>query len=92
MKHYVTEKIGREAIALAEALGAGALMFKSVVFWLFRSRLEVSETVKQSVKIGVNSLTVVALTSFFTGMVLSLQTGHSSQNLFNEPLYIGTMV
>ncbi|MDA8244882.1 MAG: ABC transporter permease [Elusimicrobia bacterium] len=92
MKYCVTEKIGRKAMSLAEALGAGALMFKSVLFWLFRSRLEVAETVKQSVKIGVDSLTVVALTSFFTGMVLSLQTGHSSQNLFNEPLYIGTMV
>lgn len=92
MRYSVAERIGRRAMDLAEALGACALMFKSVVFWLFRSRLEIAETVKQSVKIGVDSFTVVALTSFFTGMVLSLQTGHSSKNLFNEPLYIGTMV
>lgn len=92
MKYCVTERIGGEVMGLAEALGSSALMFKSVLFWLFRSRLEVAETVKQSVKIGVDSFTVVALTSFFTGMVLSLQTGHSSKNLFNEPLYIGTMV
>jgi phospholipid/cholesterol/gamma-HCH transport system permease protein len=92
MKYCVTEKIGREVLDLAEALGAGALMLKSVVYWAFRSKLEFKETIKQCVSIGVNSVTVTALTSFFTGMVLSLQTGHSSQNLFNEPLYIGTMV
>jgi len=92
MKYCVTEKIGREVLGLAEALGAGALMLKSVFYWAFRSKLEFNETIKQCVSIGVNSVTVTALTSFFTGMVLSLQTGHSSQNLFNEPLYIGTMV
>ena len=92
MKHRFTEYVGREFMNLAETMGAAALMLKSVVFWLFRSRFEAGETAKQSVKIGVDSLTVVALTSFFTGMVLSLQSGHSSKNLFNEPLYIGTLV
>ena len=92
MKHRVTEYIGREFISLAETMGTAALMLKSVVFWLFRSRFEAGETAKQAVTIGVDSLIVTALTSFFTGMVLSLQTGSSSKNLFNEPLYIGTMV
>lgn len=92
MKHPVTERIGREFMELTQALGSAALMLKSIFFWFFRSRLEVGETVKQCVSIGVDSVTVTALTSFFTGMVLSLQTGNSSRNLFNEPLYIGTMV
>ncbi len=92
MKHPVAEYVGRKFLGLAEALGSAALMLKSVVFWFFRSRFEARETAKQAVTIGVDSLTVTALTSFFTGMVLSLQTGQSSKNLFNEPLYIGTMV
>ncbi|OGR79154.1 MAG: hypothetical protein A2X32_11590 [Elusimicrobia bacterium GWC2_64_44] len=92
MKYCLTEKIGGEFIALTQALGSAALMLRSVFFWFFRSKLEVHETVKQCVSIGVDSVTVTALTSFFTGMVLSLQTGNSSKNLFNEPLYIGTMV
>ena len=92
MKDRFTEYVGREFLSLAEAMGAAALMLKSVVFWFFRSKFELRETAKQSVKIGVDSLGVTALTSFFTGMVLSLQSGHSSKNLFNEPLYIGTLV
>jgi len=92
MKHPLTEGVGRGFIGLTQALGSAALMLRSVFFWFFRSKLEVHETVKQCVSIGVDSVTVTALTSFFTGMVLSLQTGNSSKNLFNEPLYIGTMV
>jgi phospholipid/cholesterol/gamma-HCH transport system permease protein len=92
MKHRVVEYVGKEFLSLAGTMGAVALMLKSVVFWFFRSRFEAAETAKQAVTIGVNSFTVTALTSFFTGMVLSLQTGQSSKNLFNEPLYIGTMV
>lgn len=92
MRLYLSEKVGHEFLSLAEAMGSAALMLKSVIFWLFRSRLEWSETIKQSVKIGVDSFTVTALTSFFTGMVLSLQMGQSTKNLFNEPIYVGTMV
>jgi phospholipid/cholesterol/gamma-HCH transport system permease protein len=92
VKHYISEKVGHEFISLAEALGGAALMIKSTVFWLFRSKLELNETIKQSVKIGVDSMTVTALTSFFTGMVLALQMGQSTKNLFNEPIFVGTMV
>lgn len=92
MKYCITKHIGHEFISLTEALGSSALMLKSVVFWFFRSRFELSETIKQCVKIGVDSVTVTVLTSFFTGMVLALQMGHSMRNLFSEPMYIGTMV
>ncbi|OGS05225.1 MAG: hypothetical protein A3I76_07775 [Elusimicrobia bacterium RIFCSPLOWO2_02_FULL_61_11] len=92
MKHPVLQEIGHEFMGLAEALGSTALTLKSVVFWFFRSKFELRETAKQAVKIGVDSMTVVALTSFFTGMVLALQMGQSMKNLFNEPMYIGTMV
>lgn len=92
MKHPILEEIGHEFLGLAEALGSAALMLKSVVFWFFRSKFELRETAKQAVKIGVDSLTVTVLTSFFTGMVLALQMGQSMKNLFNEPMFIGTMV
>ncbi len=92
MKYYISEAVGRGVLGLAEALGSAALMLRSVLYWLFSSRFELSETIKQAVKIGVDSITVTALTSFFTGMVLALQMGHSMKNLFNEPMYVGTMV
>jgi phospholipid/cholesterol/gamma-HCH transport system permease protein len=92
MKHYFLETAGSSVISLAHKLGAVALMIRSLAVWLFRAKPETREIVKQSVRIGVDSLAVTILTSFFTGMVLALQMGYTSKNLFNEPLYIGTMV
>ena len=92
MKHYISEGVGRRALTMAGKMGAVALMVKSTTVWLFKARPEGREIVKQSMRIGVDSLAVTILTSFFTGMVLALQMGYTSKNLFNEPLYIGTMV
>jgi phospholipid/cholesterol/gamma-HCH transport system permease protein len=92
MRHFVFEGVGRHAQALAEKMGTVALMIKSITVWLFKAKPEGGEIVKQSVRIGVDSLAVTILTSFFTGMVLALQMGYTSKKLFNEPLYIGTMV
>jgi len=92
MKHPVFKEIGHDFLGLAEAMGSAALTLKSVLFWFFRAKFEFQETAKQAVKIGVDSMTVTVLTSFFTGMVLALQMGRSMKNLFNEPMYVGTMV
>ncbi|MCG2725414.1 MAG: ABC transporter permease [Elusimicrobia bacterium] len=89
---YFFQQLGQNFIQLVNTVGKVSFMLKSVVVWLFRSRLEYEEIVKQAVRIGFDSLTVVCLVNFFTGMVLALQTGYSSKNLFNEPLYIGTIV
>jgi phospholipid/cholesterol/gamma-HCH transport system permease protein len=91
MKYFV-KKLGHTFIPLFRAIGKVTLMVKSSIVWLFKSKLEHAEVIKQSVRIGADSLIVVCLINFFTGMVLALQTGYSSKSLFNEPLYIGTIV
>jgi phospholipid/cholesterol/gamma-HCH transport system permease protein len=67
-------------------------MVYSCLFWLFKAPLEIAQTMQQTVKIGVDSLTVATLTSLFTGMVLALQAGTTMQSILSEPLYIGTIV
>lgn len=84
--------LGRRLLLTAEALGGAAAMARSSFFWLFHSRLEARQTVIQCLRIGVLSLPVTVLTSFFTGMVLALQSGSTSRNLFNEPIFVGTVV
>lgn len=92
MIKYLLGNLGSRILVLARDLGAAAIMIKSVVFWTFRAKPELREIAKQATRIGVDSVSVTVLTSFFTGMVLALQMGYTSKNLFNEPLYIGTMV
>lgn len=92
MKINPFKTLGRALIPKAREMGETAGMVKSGIFWITRSRLELKQTAIQSLKIGVNSLPVVFLTSFFTGMVLALQAGSTSKNLFNEPIFIGALV
>ena len=69
-----------------------AILFERTVKSIFIKPFEVKNIIHQMVEIGANSFPVTALTSFFTGMVLSLQAGYSSMYVFNEPLYVGTIV
>jgi phospholipid/cholesterol/gamma-HCH transport system permease protein len=50
-----------------------------------------SEIINQMYYIGVQSLPIVALTSFFTGMILALQSGHEMA-VFGAKMYVGTLV
>src|SRR4029077_7043539 len=49
-------------------------------------------TIQQMNEIGVASFPVVGLTSLFTGMVLAFQSGFSFMKVFNEPIYVGSVV
>ncbi len=84
--------VGARLLGIAQALGEVTALLRSSLTWSVRSRLEARQTLIQMVRIGVESLPVATLTSFFTGMVLALQSGTTSKDLFNEPLYVGTLV
>ena len=59
-------------------------------FWcIVRGQIDIKNTVIQMVEVGYMSFPIIFLTSFFTGMVLALQVGSATANLFNEPVYIG---
>src|SRR5579872_5420063 len=81
---------GSPLLALAESLGNLVIMIRQTIYWL-RSA-ERPSVMAQMVAIGVESMPVTVLTSLFTGMVLALQTGFSFRKVFNEPIYVGTVV
>lgn len=84
--------LGKLMLRFLDQLGGAAQMAGSAIVWSFKARIEYSQTLAQCVKIGVNSLPVTMLTSCFTGMVLALQTGSTMKNIFNEPLFLGSIV
>ncbi|MBI5208661.1 MAG: ABC transporter permease [Elusimicrobia bacterium] len=83
---------GRWFLETAESAGQFALMVRSAAFWFLRSRVEWRQVLIQMLRIGVESTPVVTMTTLFTGMVLALQTGASSNALLNEPFFVGTVV
>lgn len=84
--------LGEQVLNLAEGVGGVADMMRKTLYWFTHAKLDVRNTVTQMYEIGVLSFPVTGLTSLFTGMVLALQTGFSFRKVFNEPLYVGTVV
>ncbi|HXT00696.1 MAG TPA: ABC transporter permease [Elusimicrobiota bacterium] len=88
----VLEGIGSGVLGASEETGHFVFLIRSTFQWMFRGKIEWRQTLIQMARIGVESLPVTAMTSFFTGMVLALQTGASSKHFFNVPLFVGTVV
>jgi phospholipid/cholesterol/gamma-HCH transport system permease protein len=86
------ELLGRQVTAVAEALGSVMVLLRKTVQSLIKGGVDMRNVVAQMYQIGVLSFPVTSLTALFTGMVLALQTGFSFRKVFNEPLYVGTVV
>ena len=85
------ELIGRALLRLLEELGRFFQMLGSAASWLIRPPYDVAELFRQMVRVGVDSIPVVFLTTLFTGMVLALQTFNGFKRFHAESL-VGSVV
>jgi len=74
-----------------EQTGLWFRMLARTVVWGFRPPYAVREWFRQMVRVGVDSIPVVFLTSMFTGMVLALQTYYGFQRVHAEN-FVGSVV
>ena len=70
----VFERLGRWGLAVFEEVGRFFYVLHMTIYWTFRRPFDGPQWVRQMVRVGVDSIPVVGLTSMFTGMVLALQT------------------
>jgi phospholipid/cholesterol/gamma-HCH transport system permease protein len=84
--------LGRQFLMLAESMGRVAFLWRETIKYIGTGQWAPRLTVAQMLEIGVRSFAVVALTSLFTGMVLAFQSGFSFIKVFNEPIYVGSVV
>jgi phospholipid/cholesterol/gamma-HCH transport system permease protein len=68
--------IGEAVIGWINVLGAATVFLFMALLKTFRPK-QLSKTVKQIYYIGARSITIIMLVSFFTGMVLGLQSYHA---------------
>jgi phospholipid/cholesterol/gamma-HCH transport system permease protein len=85
------EAIGRGLLRLLEELGRFFQMLWQTASWLVRPPYDVPEHFRQMVRVGVDSIPVVFLTTLFTGMVLALQTFNGFKRFHAESL-VGSVV
>jgi phospholipid/cholesterol/gamma-HCH transport system permease protein len=85
------EAIGRAVLRLVEELGRFFTMLGRVLLWAPRPPYDLPELFRQMVRVGVDSVPVVFLTTLFTGMVLALQSYHGFSK-FNAQSLVGSVV
>ena len=83
--------IGKITIITFENLGKILLFFFMSFFWLFKKPFYFKQFLSQFLDIAFYSLPVVGLTTFFSGMVLALQTFSGFDN-FNDENTISKIV
>ena len=80
----VLDHIGSAFIRLFEQTGLWFRMLWRTGYWSVRAPFAIGEWFRQMVRLGVNSIPVVFLTTLFTGMVLALQTFAGFQRVHAE--------
>ena len=85
------DRIGRVFLRLFEQTGLWFRMLGRTFVWGFRPPYDPREWFRQMVRVGVDSIPVVFLTSMFTGMVLALQTYSGFQRVHAEN-FVGSVV
>jgi phospholipid/cholesterol/gamma-HCH transport system permease protein len=87
----VFENIGIIFLAFFEATGTWFTMLWRTATWAIRPPFEGREWMRQMVRLGVDSIPVVFLTTMFTGMVMALQTFNGFQRVHAEN-FVGSVV
>lgn len=87
----VLEHIGIFVLTLLEETGRWFQMLWRTAFWAVRRPFEIVEWFRQMVRVGVDSIPVVFLTTMFTGMVFALQTFTGFQRVHAEN-WVGSVV
>jgi phospholipid/cholesterol/gamma-HCH transport system permease protein len=80
----ILDRIGTRFIRLFEQTGLWFDGLWRTIKWTFRPPYDFAEWFRQMVRVGVDSIPVVFLTTMFTGMVLSLQTFSGFQRVHAE--------
>src|SRR5437899_310437 len=87
----VLENIGLVFIRLFEQTGLWFRMLWRTIIWGLRPPFEIEEWFRQMVRVGVESVPVVFLTTRFTGMVMALQTYNGFHRVHAEN-FVGSVV
>ncbi len=87
----VLEEVGRGTTGFLEYTGGIASLSADAATFIGRMRIRFSETIAQAYFLGVQSTTIVLLTSLFTGMVISLESANQA-NSFGVSNLVGGAV
>jgi phospholipid/cholesterol/gamma-HCH transport system permease protein len=88
---YILSKPVEKFRSFLRYTGGVVILLLEVIFWVFIPPYRRKQITEQMYKVGVSSLPIVLLTSFFTGMVLALQSAYQMQRI-SAQMYIASLV
>ena len=77
--------------ALFHYIGSVGFFIKDTLWWLFTKKRDFKPVIREVIFIGVNSLPLVSLISFFIGMIIAFQTAYQLK-AFNSEIQLATLV
>ena len=83
--------IGKKFLNFVANIGHFFIFFTSAIYWMFKPPIYLKKIFQQTLDIGYFSLPVVGLTTFFSGMVLALQT-YNGFTEFNSETTVARIV
>ncbi|OIO38480.1 MAG: hypothetical protein AUJ72_02525 [Candidatus Omnitrophica bacterium CG1_02_46_14] len=87
----ILEDFGRSMVYFIEYLGGVFMLFTQTLFWIAVPPFKSRQIFDQMSKIGVNSLPIATLTSFFIGVVLAFQSAYQMKKV-GALMYIPSLV
>lgn len=87
----ILDRVGRVFLRLFEQTGIWFRMLGHTAAWAVRPPFEVGEWFRQMVRVGIDSIPVVFLTTMFTGMVMALQMWNGFHRVHAEN-FVGSAV
>lgn len=90
MKQFF-ELLGGKAVGALRYAGGGFVLFVQTLFWIAVPPFRSKQIFEQMVRIGVDSLPISTLTSFFIGVVIAFQSAYQ-MNKVNAEMYIPSLV
>ena len=67
------DNIGKKAISFFEYVGGIVILLFNTLMWILRLDIRINLTIQQTALLGVDSIFIVFVTTFFSGAVVSLQ-------------------
>ncbi|MCM8786896.1 MAG: ABC transporter permease [Candidatus Omnitrophica bacterium] len=83
--------IFRNIASLINYLGNISFFIRDIIFWLFAKKRIFKSLLREIIFIGVDSLPLVSLISFFVGIIIAFQTAYQLKQ-FSSEIYIASLV
>ncbi|UCG35716.1 MAG: ABC transporter permease [Candidatus Omnitrophota bacterium] len=81
----------RQVALLLQYLGSMSIFVKDIMWWMLARKRDIKNLIRDIVFIGIDSLALVSLISFFVGIIIAFQTAYQLKQ-FSSEIYIASLV